>query len=208
MASNMIERLGADWFNQRCGGAFFLFEGKLLLLRGVANDAVKAETTEAITKIPMDYFSGFKVFEYPALGYRKYGKGWCVFMTKKHTFHRGLREGCVNIQLSPVSQLVYNKLYRKLGETDMPPEGWRKMHAVFFPEYDTAADMEDLFAGKRPCVVMNADIMVEYDVSNPAAKGFVIYHRERPIGWISPEREYKWRTEEYKSAFSYLFTGK
>lgn len=203
MSGNMITRLGYDWFNDRCTGAHFLYKGKIYVVLGATALGVVAQEYGAGNEIKLshEYFSGFKVFEHPPLGYRKLGNGFAMYLTRRNTYQRGLRSDTVKLEHSPVTELVRRKFTGKLGLMLVAD----KMRAVFNPEFDSVDKLHDLFAAKLPCVVLSADVLVEYNVFNTKARGWVVYFKRQPVCNIDPKRRMRWHSEEYKAALSHLF---
>lgn len=207
MASNMVERLGADWFNGRCAGGHFVYNGKLMYIRqaGQINVLCTDAKTGDNEKVPVEFFTGFKIFEYPTLGYRKFGIGFAMWLSKRHTYNRGLNERSINQEYSPVTLYLLQKYQRRMGKAFEPPR--LVLPLVFFPEYDTVADLPRLFNGEMPCVVLNENVMVEANIVNPKAEGWTVYFRQRPCATIDLTHKFHWFNDGYKQALEGVFKG-
>ena len=195
----MIDRLGRDWFNQRCAGGNFLHEGKILWVKAAVGDIVLAFDKENRQhKIPCDFFSGFKVFEYPALGYRAFNGDLAVYYTKFHSYNRGLRPRCVKRTLSPVTEMFLEKWGPALGV--YAPTDNEAMEHIFQPVYAKPADVGAVIRGERVSAVLNADVLVEANTAGKNAEGFAVYFRGRPCANINEDTlEIHWFTQEYKN---------
>lgn len=204
MSGNMIERLGLDWCTQRLIGGSFLYGDKLMSIARITRDSVVCEhyKTGTIEKLPHDFFTGFKVFKYPALGYRKYGPGLAVWLSKRHSYQRGLRARCVNVELSPASNLLAAYSREMRAAFDVPPV----LDLVFFPQYDTIDDLGKLYEGDTPCLVLNENVLIEPNVANANAEGYTVYFKQRPCATID-DKKYKlhWFSEAYEDALSPIF---
>lgn len=207
MSGNMIERLGLDWCNQRMVGGNFVYGDKVLRVAAVRADHVLCEDSKTgdRSKLPLDFFTGFKVFKYPALGYRSYGPGLAVWLYKRHSYHRGLREQFVQLETSPVSSLLCKhnaQMLGALGALDRPG----LMELVFFPKYHTLADMERLYEGDLACVVLNENVLIEPNVVNDNADGYTVYFKRRPCAAIDLHKhKLHWYSKAYKNALSPIF---
>lgn len=204
MSGNMIERLGLDWCNQRIVGGNFVYGDKVLRVSAVRAEHVLCEDpkTGDRSKLPLDFFTGFKVFKYPALGYRSYGPGLAAWLYKQHSYQRGLRERCVHLELSPVSSLLFNHNVQMHGAFEIP---WL-MELVFFPKYHTLADMQRLYDGDLACVVLNENVLIEPNIVNENADGYTVYFKRRPCAAIDPHNhKLHWYSKAYENALSPIF---
>lgn len=205
MAKNMIDSLGADWFHKRLTGGHFVLDGNVMRVMGVDNKRVvcKNVKTGDHKDMPRDFFTGFKIFAYPALGYRKYSDDLALFLRKKHSWNRGLRRNCLSYQCSPVTTYIITKYgndMAKLGKNVQPPDDIVSL--AMLPEYDPPTKVPDVLAGKRATVVLSSDVIVEPNMNREEAEDYIIYFRERPCGNITAAGEIHWYTDEYKQAAS------
>lgn len=205
MSGNMIARLGREWCEQRVVGGHFVHDGKLLMVRNVLADGVSCieRKTDKRVMLPLDVFTGFKIFRYPPLGYRKFGPGLAVWLTKQHSYNRGLRERCIQPELSPVSELLHLNYNREMqGQFNLPES---LLELVFFPEYDTVEELPKLYEGVIPSVVLNENVLVEANVSNERADGHIVYFKRRPCAAISKKQKFRWLSSAYEDALSSVF---
>lgn len=181
-----------------------MHEGKLLRLVEVHKDQVVAQshTNGEYVTLPADVLTGFGVFRYPPLGYRKFGPGLALWLHKTHSYYRGLRAQSINITLSPVSTLLYTNYNRKMNNAFNVPNA---MDMVFFPKYDTLEAMDTLYNGDVPCVVLNENLLVEANVVNKEAQGYTIYFKQTPCATIDDGKNIHWHTPEYADALSQVF---
>lgn len=204
MSGNMIERLGREWCNQRLTGGHFLFDDEILRIGHIERDGVYCENynTGNGKKLPHEFFTGFKIFQYPPLGYRKYGPGLCVWTSKKHSWQRGLRERCIEAEYSPVTSLLQQYARKMQGAFNMPPI----LELVFFPKYDSVDDLDKLFNGDVASVVLNENVLIEPNIVNENADGYVIYFKRRPCATIDPNKhKIHWHSKAYEEALSPIF---
>lgn len=204
MASNMIERLGREWCNQRMVGGNFVHDGKLMQVMRVGNAGVTCQVlkTGKIVELSQDVFTGFKVFRYPPLGYRKYGPGLALWLSKVHSYQRGLRDRCINVQFSPVSTLLYNSYNHKMDRKFDPPG---TMELVFFPQYDTVDDLPKLYEGDTPCIVLNENVLIEANIANENAEGYTVYFKRNPCATIDYKHRLHWFSAAYQEALAPIF---
>lgn len=204
MAKNMIDSLGREWFARRLAGAHLLYDGKVcaLIATGRENCTVRDISTDEELKVPNAFFTGFKVFAYPALGYRPFGNNLAVFLKKKHSWNRGLRPGCIYQDFSPVTAYVINKYAQEVPADQRknyrPPRDL--MGLVFKPGYARPADIRDLLNGDRVTVVLNQDVLVEPNMNKQDSNDYLVYFRERPAASITEDGRIHWFSEEYKQA--------
>lgn len=204
MESNMISRLGLEWCRLRLVGGHFLHEGKLMRLAEVHKTCVVAkelESNEYVT-LPASVLTGFGVFRYPPLGYRKYGPGLAMWLSKTHSYARGLRTESITTTLSPVSTLLYRNYNRKMNGA-FQPQGL--MQLVFFPKYDSLDALELLYNGDVPCVVLNENLLIEANLANKDAQGYTIYFKQTPCATIDDAKRIHWHNRAYADALSQVF---
>lgn len=205
MESNMISRLGLEWCRQRLVGGHFLHEGKLMRLAEVHKTSVVAEELEnnEYVTLPASVLTGFGVFRYPPLGYRKYGPGLAVWLSKAHSYNRGLRKQSVDMTLSPVSTLLYKNYNRKMNDA-FQLRGL--MQLVFFPKYDSLDALELLYNGDVPCVVLNENLLIEANLANKDAQGYTVYFKQTPCATIDDDnKRIHWHNRAYADALSQVF---
>src|SRR5687768_6876864 len=112
---NLVEELGPQYFTEFFTGALFLRGDELLQVEGAGSTRINARNVEtgAGTYVPADFFTGYKAFEYPILGYRKLTPQKVGFITRQQSTARGVRASTLQVGLSPASSML-----RDLGAYD------------------------------------------------------------------------------------------
>ena len=200
--TNLVESCGAEWFNNRVAGAWFLFNGEVLQVTRARNNTLDCCTTKGYEhkQIPCAVISGFKVFAYPKLGYRRDpDTGVVAFLTKKHSYARGLRTNSILHEVSPGYTVLKQRFEVIRNEGKL-------MTLVLKPTFDPIEDVHNVIAGQQFACVPNEDVLIEPSI-HPEAEDVVVYFRERPAAHITPKGKIAWRTDAYKKLLSPLFKG-
>lgn len=196
---NLLDSTGADWFRRRVVGAAFLHQDRVLQIEGMA-DADRLQVRDLTNGAKRDYVSkkiitGFGVFAYPQLGYRKvYGGKLAAHFTKKHSYERGLRSAHLLYELTPASSLVYNMQRGELNQ-----ERNENLIQALKPDYDKVDVLEALLAGDRVSAVLSHDVCVEPSVADDD-EDYVVMYRQRAAARLNHKKEFRWYTPAYRRA--------
>jgi hypothetical protein len=126
----MVDSLGPQFFGEKFNEALFRRDDKTYELVGVGNGKkvrVINVNTGDNEDVPYDFFTGFKVFAYPRLGWRRFGENYVAYCTKTQSAKRGLSTRRVERSPSLVTQrlrelgLVHREEF-KIGEVLMNPK--------------------------------------------------------------------------------------
>ena len=202
--SNLVHSCGIDWFSRRVSGGWMLLQGKLMKVgKPVDSQNVCAYDDSSGNQILIDssVFTGFKVFTYPDVGYRKAGNDAVVFLTKRHSVNRGIRAEQLYADFSPLSLMLYNLGHLKnvrVGEME-------KIRLLFFPEYDKASDIKLVLAGEKTAAVLSADVLVEAAID---ADDYTIFYRKKKVGFMTPDGTATYRTPAYEKLVAHLLEDK
>lgn len=185
---NLVEKLEPGYFADMCSGATFAKDGRVLEVSSVAsNYAVRcSDVTDPNNITPVsvssDFFTGWKAFSHPDLGYRKIGS-FIVFIEKQQSVSRGLRPRNLRYRWSEVtSALANSNAVTGLNFPTLYDAGLLKQ--VFFPKFDSLNELGNLLSGKTVGLVLNENILIEPNVANDS-DNYNIYYNTRKIGEVS-----------------------
>lgn len=192
---NMIESLGVDQINAQFVDAMFLRNDKTYVLKGVygagQTQCVCLEDGRA-ELIDNDYFTGFKVFAYPKLGYRRFGKHSIGYCFKVQSKKRGLTTGRVKVANSPVTARL--SAYGFAGVEDRKAN---KGVIIMRPTFDNPLKLKDLLDGKESGLVLSESVIIEPTVRDINGQ-FDIWHEQAHIGSIDDAGKFKWYSPKYE----------
>lgn len=196
--NNMIESCGAEWCNRRVAGGYFLHEGNVLRADTFSRRTVQCTNVAKDEFVELDpkVFTGFRVFMYPRLGYRRHPKsGVVVFMRRINSYDRGLRPRRVSCVVTAANLAM--------GRDPAIPDAER-MDMVFRPQYDDITAVRDVIAGERISAILNEDILVEPSM-NADQREYTVYYRTVRAATISPDKAVTWRSAAYEQLLSIHF---
>lgn len=198
MNKNMIESCGTEWCNRRVSGGHFLHDGKVLRADNFGRRVVECVevSTGKDVQVPAEVFTGFRVFMYPRLGYRRDPKtGVVVFMRRANSYDRGLRPRRVRLDISPACAA----LGREPDISDAT-----RMVMAFSPSYDDIAAVREVISGDRISAVLDEDVLVEPSMDENG-RSYTVYYRTVVAATISVDSVIKWRTDAYARLLSHYF---
>lgn len=196
---SLISELGRSYFNEMCTQALFVHEDtvhrveradalNVVCTRYLGDDG----TDEEIAVLPHDVFTGWKVFAYPRLGYRRIGENIICHLQRQQSTRRGLRPESINAQLSPCTHMLHN-----LGLVQTPPSRQRIM-AAMKPVFDEfSRDVPRMIEGELAGIVLSDTLMIEPDVSNKNPEGYKIYLRQHVVGKMDDRGLITWEDEHF-----------
>lgn len=193
---NMIDSLGQEQINQQFVHAMFLRDDKTYKIVGT-NDR---NTIQCVCLedgkpelIGNDFFTGFKVFAYPKLGYRRFGKHSIGYCYKVQSKKRGLSTDRVKINLSPVTNRL--QAYGFGMEAD---KKYNKGIIIMRPKFDSPAKIKDLLDGKESGVVLNESVIIEPSVIAPDGL-FDVWYEQVKVGSVNDaDGKYTWLSPKYE----------
>lgn len=183
--TNLVEKLDPGYFENMCNGAMFARGGKVLVVREAndsyvyCTDVSEADWDDGV-RIPNSYFKGWKVFEYPLLGYRRIGDV-TAFIERRQSVQRGLKANNLTYNWSPVSLQIRNRGLVVTSESYMRANKLR--HSLFFPTFDSIKSLNSLMDGTLSSLVLSSSVMIEPAVFGEQDK-YNIYNNERLIGTV------------------------
>lgn len=190
---SLIQSLGADYFNQFFNRALFLYEGRVLEVTRTSNTYVDCidRTTGDLVRVPNAFFTGFKVFEYPKLGYRRFNEHCVGFATKIQSAMRGLKAENVEVQYSPVTRAIAAIRGTRAGAgRDIMSK------PLMTPQYDKASEMQALLDGRKTGLVLNEFVLIEPSLSADNA-AFNIFYKQARVGKMSAGGVCSWYNDKH-----------
>lgn len=196
---NLVEELSAGYFTDFFAGALFLNGDALYQVDSATRTRVAVRPFNAAgtgdqQTIPADFFTGYKTFEYPILGYRRIGPHKITYLTRRQTTARGLRPASIISTISPATQML-----RETGLT--PPESSSQVDraksvAAFKPEFDNLGELPAMLSGDKFGLVLSANIMIEPSV-DAVNDWFNVYYKQSLIGKMNSRGAVTWTSPAY-----------
>lgn len=192
---SLIDEVGANYFTEMCANALFLKDGKLHKVDHCSSQGVICieynDTSTSVTEVPREFFTGWKVFEYPVLGYRRFSDHLIGYIQRRQSTRRGLRVESMNIQLTPCSNLLQQMRV-------VPPfNNAAKERAAMLPRFDSLEeDLPRLLSGEKSGLILSDGIVIEPDVDGNKANGYNIFLRQHIIGRMSDNGSIAWESKE------------
>lgn len=188
---SLVSSLGVSYFREWVCGAAILYEGQphyimdagqtQVALRPISPDGRSGSRTSF--NVDADWFTGWKVLEYPLLGYRIIN-GLCYTVNKRQSAHRGIRQALVSIDASPFSAMVEAERASRAGDSVRAsrPAAEAILHAVLLPNFHVLDDFDKLVAGEIAAFVPNENICIEPSLTTDT---FNILYRTKPVGSVT-----------------------
>lgn len=192
---NLIKSLTRDYFNSYFNGSAILHKGAVLQILEADNNNVLAEdlATNTSVRIPNDYFTGFGVFKYPLLGYRRFGEHRIGYMTRKQSVHRGLRAAHINVAWSAATRLLVDLAavpVVRLSDSE-------KVIAAFIPKFDTLKDVPDLLAGNTTGLVLSENLIIEPS-TEAADEWYSVVYKQAVVGKVDSKGAVTWNDKGHE----------
>lgn len=189
--NNLLDNCGREWFQRRVVGGHFVHDGKVMCLTGVM-DAGNLIARDILGNkdvlINKEVIHGFGVFAYPELGYRRINN-LAAWISKTHSYERGLREKYINHELSETSRVFYRHTGEDLKRKEL-------LAKVMIPDYDTPEHIIKVMEGKQLTAVLSHNLLVE--PSHIAADDhYNVLFRRRAVGRIMPDGKAHFYKPEY-----------
>lgn len=195
---NLIESMGVNYFNEKFHNAYFMSDQRIYrIIEAQRSDRVTVQDIdeEDDTKvISASRFPGFKAFEYPLLGYRRFADNVYGYMYKRQTTNRGFRAEAASITWTGCTRLLYDLgvINTRLTERD-------KIKAVFRPQFDSLErDLPKLLNGEVSGVVLNHNVMIEPAVDSSDGWYSVLYRQAR-VGKMNSRGQVTWTDPQFAS---------
>lgn len=185
---NMVQSLGRDYFNSFFAGALFKRDADILRVTETTRYNVLCYdlSNSREVEIPFDFFTGFKTFEYPTLGYRRVRDGVSVFLTRRQSTNRGLRHNAMEVQLTPATAALNDMglIYARMSEQD-------RALAAYNTSFDTVADIPRLLRGEASSLILSPYILIEPGVET-ADDWYSIYFKRAKVGTMNDRGTISW----------------
>ena len=194
---SIIDSCGVDWVNRRVTGGWFCKDGEIMRIKDARRNGIYVDTIDGDEKfLDKEVLSGFKLFMYPRLGYRRLdGNGAVVFLRRINSFDRGVRPNRFSCAPSPANAALGRGT--RLRDRQI-------IKAVFSEHYDTLDVVREVINARAISAVLNADVLVEPSMDNEMS--YAIYYREAVAGKII-NNKIVWRSKQYEQLLSHLFKG-
>lgn len=191
---NLIKNLTRDYFNSYFNGSSIKYNGAVLRIVEANNSEVFTEdvSTGNAVMVPNDFFTGFAVFSYPLLGYRRFGDDRIGYMTKKQSVHRGLRAANIAVQWSAATRLLVDLgavPLTRLSDAD-------KVTAAFIPKFDTLQDVPDLLAGNKTGLVLSENILIEPS-TEAEDEWYTVFFKQAAVGKLDSKGAVTWTSDQH-----------
>lgn len=198
--ANIVDSLGADFINKRFQHAMFLKDGDVYKvytcrpnpLTGLYDTvSCKRLRDGKEENIRNDFFTGFKVFAYPRLGYRRLGTNSIGYAIKEQSAYRGLSMERVHVQDSPATRLLRGLGLN--GDYDMK----KRSIIIMQPEFDKLRDLPAVLAGEKSGLVLSESLIIEPDTKK-AEGHFSVLFDQVEVATVTERGVYKWATPKYE----------
>lgn len=203
---SLIDDLGANYFNDMCVNALFMKDEKLHKVDHCDSHSVICLQYEdvgtRVVTVNRDFFTGWKVFEYPVLGYRRFNEHLIGFIQRRQSTRRGLRVDAMNVQLTPCSNLLQQMGVVPMFDNDS------KARAAMLPRFDNFdEDLPRLLSGELSGLILSDGIVIEPDVNGNKASGYNVFLRQHIIGKMDDKGKISWESKEMNDLLD-RFTSK
>lgn len=204
----LIDEVGVDYFNDMCRDALLLKDDEVYRVlaagRGGTVDVIRyspdgEQTRQSIEK---EFFTGWKVFSHPILGYRRFGDQLIGHAQRRQSTRRGLRPESINITLSPCSTLLANMNAYPV------PSANDKAVAAMKPQFDDFdRDLPRMLSGELMGLVLSDNIIIEPDVAGAKATGYSVFMRQHVIGKMDAKGAVTWENEGLSNTLDLIKRG-
>lgn len=185
---SLISSMGVSYFREWFHGALFIYNNRPCQVEDTDGVTVSCRyldtTTDRAVSIPAQFFTGFKVFEYPPLGYRRVGNV-VYHVHRSQSAYRGLRANLLTFELSPIGYLLQSNERTAVGNSTNALN--LRLTQVMTPTFDTRASLDDLIAGRRAGVVPSEDVCIEPSVNG---EDYVVLYREKQVGTMDSNKNF------------------
>lgn len=188
---SLIESMGQSYFREWFNGALFVYNGSVLSVSDTDGSTVRCVNLEVgrdaagyVVRVPYEFFTGFKVFEYPPLGYRRVGNV-VYHVHRSQSAYRGLRGNLLTFELSPLSYLLQGNERTAPRVSNVTAN--QRLVEVMKPTYDTRASLDELIAGRQTAVVPSEDVCIEPSLVND---NYDVLYRGKVVGSMNTSKEF------------------
>lgn len=183
----MIASMGLRYCSEYLTNALMVYEGRPAQLMEVMDDYCGIRFLDgrspSSARAPHSYFTGWRVFAYPELGYRRVGNV-VYHVHRQQTAYRGLRANILSFENSPLSALL---THSERFEGRVLPNTSQRLSAVLTPTYDTSTQLDELIAGTLSGVVPNQHICIEPSLTDDT---YIILYRTKIIGHMDRSKNF------------------
>jgi hypothetical protein len=194
---NLITQMGAQYFNEKFNNSYFLYEGKVLRVLQASPQGTRVSVEELSDRLDDDtvsdkvvsgsVFKGFKVFEYPLLGYRKFGEHKYGFASKRQTSYRGFRLEQISVTWTGCTRALIDLGVVHGGRLS----DYTKAKALLKPTFDSMDDLPKLLSGKISGLVLNNNTMIE-PATGKQEDWYAILYKQAQVGSINAAGNITW----------------
>ncbi|MEG3035773.1 MAG: hypothetical protein RR877_09855 [Aurantimicrobium sp.] len=188
---SLIESMGTRYFSEWFTSALFLYEDRPCMVNELRSDGVACTRIDAqrgardqYVVVPSAFFTGFKVFEYPPLGYRRVGNV-VYHIHRTQSAYRGLRANLLTFEMSPLSYMLQASERTASALAGITTN--QRLCQVMKPEYDTRASLDALVAGTQVAVVPNEDVCIEPSING---EDYVVLYRGKVVGSMNQRKQF------------------
>lgn len=173
----LIESLGSGYAEDALYGTCFLYNGTPVTIRSVGHSQVMLVDleNEDTFSVPADVFTGWKVFKYPRMGYRRLDNGlWGYMQRQARSYSRGLNSNNIGFSRSAwlSSDEGFDHIYKcintewndfiiRAGEGTDYEECRMLMRAALLPQYDGGEVLTKVLAGEGKAFIPSPRFLVE-----------------------------------------------
>lgn len=188
---SLIESMGTRYFSEWFTSALFLYEGRPCMVNELRGDGVACTRLDAVRHsgdmyvvVPTSFFTGFKVFEYPPLGYRRVGNV-VYHIHRTQSAYRGLRSNLLTFELSPLSYML--QASERTSATLAGITNNQRLCQVMVPTYDTRSSLDELVAGRQVAVVPSEDVCIEPSING---EDYIVLYRGKVVGSMNTAKQF------------------
>lgn len=190
MDEDLFQQLGHGYSNEMLMGAPFLYKGEAYLLGEVTEGKTisafrlvgddPASVVAKATKLPAEFFTGWKSFAFPTLGYRSVRNGQVLaYLSRNNSVRRGLNPRDIRVEYHDVSHTCSAAYGFNLGSYN---QNNAKAALVMKPQYTGFNEgIARILQGEIPSFALSADFAVAPHEDVPYLE---ILFRQRRVGLI------------------------
>lgn len=196
---SLVHDLGANYMNDFFQGALFIYDNRVYRFGGCDSRTIGATDMEnnMSAQLPASEFVGFRNFQYPVLGYRRFAPDYVAWCTRRHGTNRGLRLNHIDRVMSPLTnKLVSNGAIPIVGDREAS-------RAIMLPVYDGADAIQELLNGDRANVLLSNNLLIEPSVQRQD-DWYSVYFKNATIGTMNSRGVCTFVDPKYNTMFPEL----
>lgn len=198
----LVHDLGASYMNDFFQGALFIYNDNVFRFSGCDTRNIIATNMSNGDNavLPASEFHGFRNFQYPVLGYRRFGTDYVAWCTRRHGTNRGLRLNHIDRVMSPVTSKLLN------GGVITVPNERDVSRSIMLPVYDNPSSIEEMLDGDRANVLLSNNLLIEPSVQRQD-DWYSIYFKNTTIGTMNSRGVCTFVDPKYNNMFPELNVG-